>query len=234
MNILNDRKPMCANVWIDDSGFVRLLTYVQNPGEPFQLFIDGIKILIPEYYGEDKKMKDKKMKDIKMGDKVKIIRRPLSSDIKTPIHWNSEADAMIGMIYEVEYMNDDNIYINNFAIPKICCKKVTLSNVINISQIKQNIVTWADKVDQNNITDWIYYLNLYLKSLGWNKKARKSFVSLGSDGFSFDRLDYTTLWYNFYYDVAQYFKEDISIETILKLHIAYRNIRINCDGAVIV
>lgn len=73
------------------------------------------------------------MKDIKIGDKVKIIRRPLPCDIKTPIHWNSEADAMIGMTYKVEYMNDDNIYINNFAIPKICCEKVTLSNVINIS-----------------------------------------------------------------------------------------------------
>lgn len=153
---------------------------------------------------------------------------------KYKIYSEKEIGGCKGCVFLEDNGNCRHSYYHFFS--KCVIEKIIYKTYkpIDINEIKQDIITWADKVDQNNIIDWIYYLNLYLKSLGWNKKARKGFIGLGTDGFNFGRLDYVTLWYNFYYDVAQYFKEDISIETILKLHIAYRNIRINCNGTVIV
>lgn len=36
--------------WVDDNGLLRHLAFVQKPGEPFALYIDGFAIPIPPYH----------------------------------------------------------------------------------------------------------------------------------------------------------------------------------------
>ena len=46
--LLNDRKPCTLSSWMDDSGKLRSITIVQDPGNPLQIYRDGVAVDLVE------------------------------------------------------------------------------------------------------------------------------------------------------------------------------------------
>lgn len=46
-DILNDRKECTFTIWVDDAGNFKHIVLVQRPGQPFEFYWNGERIILP-------------------------------------------------------------------------------------------------------------------------------------------------------------------------------------------